>query len=403
MKPDSEAAGVFGGVSLVRVELGARGYDILIAPGLLAKAGELAAKVVPAPGRAFIITNPVIAGLYGGDAERSLRAAGFTVTTLEVPAGERAKTLAAAGKIYGRLLELGADRRSMVVALGGGVIGDLAGFIAATYMRGIPYIQLPTTLLAQVDSSVGGKTAVDHALGKNIIGVFYQPRLVVIDPRVLGTLPPRELRTGLSEVIKYALISGEPLLSRVRAALPLDLGRAEGTGSEGTGSGRAIKQVFIARPDTNAAAALAGIIADCCRYKAKVVAEDECDLGRRAVLNYGHTIGHAIEVAAGYRRYNHGEAVAVGMIAAARIARARGWLNEADVLLHEELISAAGLPLTMAKVAAAEVFSNLKYDKKREEGSDRMVLLKGPGRPVVSSVEPNLIKKTIAGLSGGAK
>lgn len=364
----------------VRVELGARSYDILIGKGLLAGVGELIASVLPSPGEAVIITNPVIARLYGGSVTKSLRSAGFKVTTLDVPAGERSKSLSTANKIYGRLLELGADRRTVIVALGGGVIGDLAGFVAATYMRGVPYIQIPTTLLAQVDSSVGGKTAVDHALAKNIIGAFYQPKSVIIDPLVLETLPPRELRTGLSEIIKYALIGGEPLLSRVAELLSLDLG----------GHNERMRL-------------LAGVIADCCRYKAEVVAEDETDLGRRAVLNYGHTIGHAIEVAAGYRRYNHGESVAVGMIAAARIALAKGWLEPADVELHREMIRAAGLPTTTVRVAAADINEHLKHDKKREKGSDRLVLLKGLGCPVVTPVEPSLIKKTVAGLSGGEK
>ncbi|MDP1809054.1 MAG: 3-dehydroquinate synthase [Actinomycetota bacterium] len=401
----------------VRVELGARSYDILIGPGLLAKVGDLTASVLPATQGAVIITNPAIARLYGGTVERGLRSAGFKVTTLEAPAGERAKSLAAANKIYGRLLELGADRQTVILALGGGVIGDLAGFIAATYMRGVPYIQLPTTLLAQVDSSIGGKTAVDHALAKNTIGAFYQPKSVIIDPLVLETLPPRELRTGLSEVIKYALISGEPLLSRVRELLSLDLGGHNERTRPKAPDARLTKPEarerihdYVTEPKARktqqtgfSGALLAGIIADCCRYKAEVVAGDERDLGRRAVLNYGHTIGHAIEVAAGYRRYNHGEAVAVGMIGAARIAQAKGWLKPADVRLHQELIRAAGLPSTTVKVAAAEIYKHLKHDKKREQGSDRLVLLKGLGRPVVAPVEPNLIKKTIAGLSGGVK
>lgn len=352
------------------VDLGARSYDILIEAGLLAKAGELTAAVRPEPALAVIITNPAVARLYGDTVMCGLKAVGLQSEIIKVPAGERAKSLTTANKIYGRLLELGADRHTVVVALGGGVIGDLAGFVAATYMRGIQLVQIPTTLLSQVDSSVGGKTAVNHRLAKNIIGAFYQPKLVIIDPLVLKTLPARELRTGVGEVIKYALIGGEPLLSKVKKALPLNLKMVDPT----------------------------EIIFDCCRYKADVVIEDELDLGRRAVLNYGHTIGHAIEAVAGYGRYNHGEAVAIGMIGAARIAESMGWLKPADVKIHQAMIDAAGLPSDIARLDAAAIYAHLRHDKKRERGGDRFVLLKGIGRPVVETVDSSLIKKTIAGL-----
>ncbi len=359
----------------VRVKLGARSYDIRVGPGLLAGAGELAASVLPPPRLAVIITNPKINRLYGRKVTRDFISAGFKVAVVEVPAGERSKSLARVDRICGRLLELGANRQSAVVALGGGVVGDLAGFVAATYMRGIGLIQIPTTLLAQVDSSVGGKTGVDHVLAKNIIGAFYQPRLVIIDPLVLETLPAREMRAGAGEVIKYAFIAGEPLLGRVRAVLPV-------------------------KPDS---ADLAGIIADCCRFKAQVVGEDERDQGRRAILNYGHTIGHAIEAVAGYRRYNHGEAVAVGMIGAAEIARAKVMLNESEVALHREMIGAAGLPQKMASMWTRDVYDHLRRDKKRVDAGDRLVLLKGLGRPVVETVAADLIKKTVKALGGGAK
>ncbi len=348
----------------VRVGLAERSYDILIGAGLLDKAGSLLEEVVSSPSLAVIITNPRINELYGARVVSSLKGVGCRVSVMEVLAGERYKTLGSANKVYEHLLELGADRQTVIIALGGGVIGDLAGFAAATFMRVLPYVQIPTTLLAQVDSSVGGKTAVNHRLAKNIIGAFYQPLLVIIDPEALLTLVPRELKTGLGEVVKYALIGGEPLLSKVRNALPLDKGITK----------------------------LTPIIIDCCRFKAEVVNEDERDRGRRAILNYGHTIGHAIEAVAGYRRYNHGEAIAVGMIGAAQIAADMGWLSKDDLLSHIDLAQAAGLPLTMKNVDPDQVYKHLSYDKKRVKGKDHLVLLKGLGKPVVVPVEDESIK-----------
>lgn len=359
----------------VRVALGGRGYDIIVGPGLIERAGELIAPILPAADRLVIVTNPKIGRIYGRKVVDGLKKSAAAVSIIEVPAGERYKSLGTANKLYSRLLELEADRKTVIVALGGGVIGDLAGFVAATFMRGLAYVQIPTTLLAQVDSSVGGKTAVNHRLAKNVIGVFHQPRLVIIDPDALKTLDAREIRTGLGEVVKYALIAGRSILEPVR---------------EFFSSGRDLS-------------GLAPIIHACCHYKAGIVAEDERDLGLRAVLNYGHTIGHAIEAVAGYRHYNHGEAIALGMLGAANIARAKGLMSERVVAVHRELIAAAGLPLRTEGIDPAAVFSHMRHDKKRVGGSDMLVLLKGLGRPIVAPVESALIKEAIVGLSGGVK
>jgi 3-dehydroquinate synthase len=368
----AKGAGVKAGDRrVVKVDLGRRAYDIIVEAGLLDRCGRLIAEALPKARRFIIITNPRVGGLYGPRITEGLRAAGLDVSIIEVPAGERYKSLAWADKIYGRLLEMGVDRQAVIVALGGGVIGDLAGFVASTYMRGVPFVQIPTSLLAQVDSSVGGKTAVNHRLAKNVIGVFKQPSLVLIDPAALATLPPRELRAGVSEIIKYGFIQGEPLLSRIRAILPL--GRHPGELSE--------------------------IIEECCRFKAAVVVEDELDTGRRAILNYGHTIGHALEAVASYRQYNHGEAIAVGMLGAAKIAQAEGLLGQAAVDEHRNLLRAAGLPLTIKGVDPMAIYRRLELDKKRAKGRNRLVLLDGIGRPVIREIEGPAIIGTIEWLA----
>lgn len=370
----------------VEVGLGDRAYDILVGAGLLGETGALAARVLPAPRKSVVITDKKIGGLYGKTLVASLKGAGYEVSVIEVPVGERYKSLSVAGGLYGRLLELEADRTTLIAALGGGVVGDLTGFTAATYMRGVPFIQIPTSLLAQVDSSVGGKTAVNHPSAKNIIGAFYQPRLVVVDTDVLTTLPAREFRAGMSEIIKYALISGGDLLAKVRDFTE----RVPKTGATSRTRAAAVLRDR---------AALEKVIVECCSFKAKVVEKDEFDEGLRAVLNYGHTIGHALEAVAGYRRYNHGEGVAVGMIGAALIARRLGMLGNAEVALHRELVGGVGLPAAAPGIDAGAVFSHLRKDKKRLSGRDRFVLLNGVGSPEVHDVDAGLIKETIANLT----
>ncbi len=356
----------------VRVGLGRRSYNIIIRPGVLKESGRLIADVFPDSKSLALITNTKVGPIYAEEVRAGLEWAGFDVTVLEVPVGERYKSLKTAAKLYGRLLGAGADRSSAIVALGGGVIGDLAGFVAATYMRGIPFAQIPTSLLAQVDSSVGGKTAVNHPLAKNVIGAFYQPKLVIIDPDALATLPPREFRAGLSEIIKYALIAGGEIADLVREGLP------------------------FADRET-----LVPVIAECCDYKARIVEKDERDQGVRAILNYGHTIGHAIEAVAGYRRYNHGEAVAVGMMGAALVGERMGLLASDQVDLHRELIRMAGLPESAQRIEPEAVFDHLKLDKKRVGGRDRMVLLEGLGHPEVFDVQSGLIREVIGTLVEG--
>lgn len=357
----------------VKVGLGARAYDILVEPGLLAECGKLLADVLNPPRKLALITDEAVGALYEASVRERLESAGFEVAVIEMPAGEHSKSLNSADRIYSDLLEFGLDRGSAIVALGGGVIGDLAGFVAGTYMRGISFVQIPTSLLAQVDSSVGGKTAVNHPQAKNIIGVFHQPRLVIIDPNVLDSLPPREFRAGLAEIIKYALIAGGSLFDRVEEGLPFSDDKA----------------------------ALVSVIVQSCAYKATVVEEDERDDGRRAVLNYGHTIGHAIEALAGYSRYNHGEAVAVGMVGAALIGARLGLLTEREVELHRQLVEAAGLPLRVEGLSSRAIFDRLRLDKKRAGGRDRFVLLNGLGRPEVRDVDSQLILDVIEELSGG--
>jgi len=331
------------------VNLAERGYPIYIGSGLLAAAGRYLTDISPGE-RALLVTNPLVRALYGHLVEKSLREAGLLVITAEAPDGEEAKSLAVAEKLYDRAYTAGLDRQSPVIALGGGVVGDLAGFVAATYMRGVPFVQLPTTLLAQVDSSVGGKVAVNHPRGKNIIGAFYQPKLVLADPDVLTTLEPRELKAGLAEVIKYGVIADAGFFAWLEANL---------------------EKILAREPE-----ALARAVAVSCRIKAQVVEEDETEQDRRAILNFGHTVGHALEAFTGYELYRHGEAVAVGMAVEARIAVALGVFPEKEAARLELLLQRAGLP---AAVPAAllrdladgrkdEFFTLLRRDKKARGG-----------------------------------
>jgi len=335
-------------VERVRMELGERGYDILIGPGLRHQVGSYLREVLT-PSRAAIITDETVAGLYGEDVARSLAEAGLEATTVAVPPGEEAKSLAQAGKLYAALVASGLDRRSVVVALGGGVVGDLAGFVAATYMRGIPYVQVPTTLLAAVDSSVGGKVAVDLPEGKNLVGAFYQPRLVVIDPEVLASLPPRELRAGLAEVVKHGVILDADFFAYLEA-------HADG---------------ILAQE----AAVLAVVIRRCCELKARVVSADERDEGLRAILNYGHTFAHALETVTGYQRFRHGEAVALGMVAASLLAEEMGKVAPEVTRRQVALLRRLGLEVRLpAEFRLEELLACFLRDKKTLSGRLRFVL-----------------------------
>jgi 3-dehydroquinate synthase len=332
----------------VRVELGSRSYDIVIDNGLLAQAGPALSARSLLPGHAAIITNTTVAPLYLDGLTASLHSCGFSTEAIILPDGEQYKTLDTMRTLYDRLLGLGLDRRSTLIALGGGVIGDMTGFAAATFLRGIPFVQVPTTLLAQVDSSVGGKTGVNLAGGKNMVGAFYQPAAVLIDPLVLKTLPERELRTGLAEIIKYGIINDAEffcwLESGISALLRLD--------SE----------------------EVAACIRRCCMIKAAITSRDETEQGVRAHLNYGHTLGHALETLTGYARFLHGEAVAIGMCAAAHLAHYRGLCAVPDVQRIEALIKAAGLPVTAPALPVDQYINAMLKDKKKTGETVNFVL-----------------------------
>ena len=277
----------------ILVNLGPRSYPILVGTDTLTIVGaQLAKRGVGR--RVVLVSDPTIARLHGDPVHQSLTAAGFDVGRVEVPEGEQAKRLDIAGDLWNRLLDLGCDRTSTVVALGGGAVGDLAGFVAATYMRGMNFVQVPTTLLAQVDASIGGKTAIDHPQGKNLIGAFHQPRMVIVDPGTLSTLPEREFRSGLAEVIKHGIVLDAGYFGDLEVSMPALLDRDPVT--------------------------LDRVVAGSCRLKARVVERDEQEAELRWVLNYGHTIGHALEAATGFKRWLHGEAVSLGIVAEARLA-----------------------------------------------------------------------------------
>lgn len=339
----------------VPVELGSRRYEILVGRGLLGRLG-VECRRVGLQGRCAVITDANVGPRYGEAALASLRAAGFDPLLVSLPAGERAKDLEIAGRCYERLARHRLERKSCVVALGGGVVGDLAGFVAATYLRGLPFVQVPTTLLAQVDSSVGGKTGVNLRQGKNLVGAFWQPRRVLCDLDTLRTLPRREYQSGLAEVIKYGVIYDARLFRR----LERNLGR-------------------LLRLEPRE---LAAIVARCCAIKAEVVGQDETETGLRAILNFGHTIGHALEAVSGYGRYLHGEAIAVGQVLAARLSVTRCGLPARDADRIGELLRRAGLP-TAARWTAAErraMLQAMRLDKKVSGGEIRFVLAERIGR-----------------------
>lgn len=347
----------------LNVSLGSRSYPIQIGEGLLPQADQLL-KLLPAP-RAAIVTNDVVAPLYLQTLTAPLRAAGVSLTEIVLPDGEQHKNWETLNSIFDTLLAQRCDRGTTIVALGGGVIGDLAGFAAATYQRGVPFIQVPTTLLAQVDSSVGGKTGINHPRGKNMIGAFWQPKLVLADTDTLKTLPEREMSAGLAEVIKYGLIRDLPFLEWLEANM------AQLRARDGV--------------------ALAYAIQRCCANKAEVVAADEHETAReggRALLNLGHTFGHAIETGLGYGTWLHGEAVAAGMLMAAELSRRLGWLTVEDVHRVRRLLVSAGLPVLGAAMGAERYLELMSHDKKVVAGRLRLVLLKRLGEAVTWTDAP---------------
>jgi 3-dehydroquinate synthase len=345
-------------VRTLQVALGERSYPIHVGPGLLHEAGALLAPLLPQP-RAIVVTNPVVAAHWLGALRASLSAAGVGTEVVVVPDGETHKTWATLHDVLTGLLELRADRSTTVMALGGGVVGDIAGFAAAICQRGMPFVQIPTTLLAQVDSSVGGKTGVNHPLGKNLIGAFYQPRVVLVDTQCLRTLPDRELAAGVAEVIKYGAIGDRAFFDWLEAELPR----------------------LIARD----AEALIHAVTESCRIKAEIVAADERETGERALLNFGHTFGHAIEAGVGYGEWLHGEAVAAGMVMAAQLSARLGLVANADVLRLRALLERAGLPVDAPRLGAIRYLALMSHDKKVVAGAIRFVLLRGIGDAFVTA------------------
>ena len=344
----------------LRVDLGSRGYPIHIGTGLVDDA-ELYRPHV-AGRRAALVTNPTVAALYGPRVEGALVRAGAQVLRVELPDGEAYKDWQHLDRIFAALLEVQADRRTVIVALGGGVVGDMAGFAAATYQRGIAHVQVPTTLLAQVDSSVGGKTAINHPLGKNMVGAFHQPLLVIADTATLATLPPREYAAGLAEIVKYGAIREAPFLAWIEEHA----------------------EALLARD----AQALTHAIRRSCEIKAEIVAVDEREAGARALLNFGHTFGHAIESAAGYGSWLHGEAVAAGMVLAARFSARAGRIAAADAARLERLLVRFGLPVKTPAFPADTWLEYMGRDKKNEGGRITLILLDSLGQAVVVKDTP---------------
>ncbi len=341
---------------VVKVRLGNNGYNIHIGSGLLTQAARrlrengLADKLV-------IITNPVVEGLYGNALKKKLAEEGFTANILQVPDGEEQKSLEVAARLYNELTGLYAERTTPILALGGGVIGDLTGFVAATYLRGVPLVQIPTTLLAQVDSSIGGKVAVNHGQLKNKIGAFYQPRLVISDITTLRTLPTREFTNGLAEVIKYAVIGDKEFFTYLEDNLDQIKSLDEGV--------------------------LEGIVYKSSRIKAKIVEKDEKDLGLRGILNYGHTVGHAIETVSDFN-VQHGEAVAIGMLAAARISNRLDILDKNEVTRLKDIIARTGLPTEIPSLQLEKLIQAMKHDKKVLQGKPRFILPKTIGNVFIT-------------------
>ncbi len=346
----------------------------MVGSGMLPGLGSLI-KTAGFLSNVLLVSNPNVYQLFGSQVLESLNKAGFRAVVALVPEGEQAKSLEEVGRVIDQAVDGLLDRHSGVVALGGGVIGDLAGFVAATYMRGIPFIQVPTTLLAQVDSSVGGKVAVNHEKGKNLIGAFHQPRLVVADLLTLNTLPAREVRAGLAEVIKYGIIADGEFFKYLENHIS---------------SALALQQEVMME-----------IVVKSCAIKARVVGQDEREEGLRAILNFGHTIGHAVEVLGGYQGYLHGEAVAIGMVAATRMAAHMGICSQRLVSRLENLLRAAGLPTEIpADMASEAIIQAVAHDKKAVGGTLRFVLPETAGRVKIVSLDQTELSHLLSILRG---
>jgi len=353
---------------VVPVDTGTQRYDIHIGAGLIGRAASWAG--LPRAARALIVTNGTVAPLYASRLREAIAGAYPAVSVLELPDGEAFKDWATLNMIFERLLADGGDRHTVLFALGGGVVGDITGLAAALYMRGVPFVQVPTTLLAQVDSSVGGKTAINHPAGKNMIGAFYQPQRVICDLDTLRTLPPRELRAGLAEVIKYGPIADADFMGWTEANL----------------------EALLAGD----AAALAHAVRRSCEIKAWVVGRDEREAGLRAILNFGHTFGHAIEAGLGYGEWLHGEAVGCGMVMAAALSARLGLIDEPFARRIHALVERAGLPVRGPALGADRYLELMRVDKKAMAGEIRFVLIDAPGRAVLRAAPDALVREVLA-------
>ncbi|CAN7577437.1 3-dehydroquinate synthase [Polaromonas sp. LjRoot131] len=355
----------------VQIDLGERSYPIAIGNGLLGNA--LTYQDLPKAATALVVSNTTVAPLYAAQLSQALRQRYDKVLLVNLPDGEVHKDWPTLQLIFDALLENGCDRKTVMFALGGGVVGDMTGFAAASYMRGVPFVQVPTTLLAQVDSSVGGKTAINHPLGKNMIGAFYQPLLVVCDLDALATLPPRELSAGLAEIIKYGPIADMDFLEWIEANLDGLLAREP--------------------------AAMAHAIKRSCEIKAWVVGQDERETGLRAILNFGHTFGHAIESGLGYGEWLHGEGVGCGMVMAAHLSERLGLVDMAFVERLTRLVRRAGLPVKAPVLSATDnagrYLELMRIDKKSEAGEIRFIVIDGPGKAALRSAPDALVRGVI--------
>jgi 3-dehydroquinate synthase len=359
-------------VTRITVPLGERTYPILIGDDLLKETGRLA-KEHGIPRSCVVITDTNVAPLYLPAVIKSLQRHGFEASSIVIPAGEVQKSLRRAEKIYTQLLRRRAGRRTAIIALGGGVVGDLAGFIAATYQRGLPFVQVPTTLLSQVDSSVGGKVGINHPLGKNMIGAFHQPLFVLADISTLQTLPEREIVCGLGEVVKYGVILDAAFFSRLQGGIQAAL-----------------------RHDTKT---LRRFVAECCTMKSFVVSRDEREDGLRSILNFGHTIGHALEKAGGYRSLKHGEAVLWGMLAETMISRRVGLIDREQEFRIYDLIRSVPLP-EVPRSSSAQLLRTMRNDKKSTDAQIRFILPRSIGTVTLPTVvEEKLISRVLRDLS----
>ncbi|NCR21245.1 MAG: 3-dehydroquinate synthase [Microcystis aeruginosa L111-01] len=361
----------------IPVNLPDRSYNILIEKGSLANLGAEMSQLSLGK-KVLLVSNPEIFEYYGQIAVNSLEKGGFTVSTHLIPAGENYKTLDSIAEVYDSALAHRLERSSTMVALGGGVIGDMTGFAAATWLRGVNFVQVPTTLLAMVDASIGGKTGVNHPQGKNLIGAFYQPKLVLIDPSVLKSLPVREFRAGMAEVIKYGVIWDAELFKQL----------------EDSDNLASFSQIDGELLQT--------IITKSCQAKADVVSKDEKEAGLRAILNYGHTIAHGIESLTGYTSVNHGEAVAMGMVAAGAIAVKLGMWTEAENQRQTALIAKAGLETQIPPLNPDQMIETLTADKKVKDGKVRFILPTAIGQVTISDrVTPSMVREVLSPTKSG--